>query len=399
MRLAACLLVAISVPGASARTQQPVVARQPAVLTGAVAGHISCSDTNLPARIASVTLQSIDVPGDPVPGAKAPPTEVLRTYQTSLDGSFVIPKVRPGTYYVVIQMAGYLSPITEFTRAELSQPTPEILAEVMKVVPTVTVEASHTTNLETRLDRGAAVTGVVRYDDGTAVASTYVTVLAKETKDKKDSWVSRHEGSSTDDQGHYRITGLPPGEYLLRVSLSLTDMYVSTVIDGSRSSSSNTRYSLEFYSGDTPQQSKAKSVKITEGEQHDGADLTIPVSKLHTVTGTITELRSGHIVNAGKAVLTYDDGTQLVSTNVDKDDAMFHFDFVPEGTYTLAVSEVKDVTRVEIPNPPGSFPPSDTKETTVREYGTQKQSLIVESDMSGVMVAVPPKGSRQAATQ
>ena len=399
MRAADYVLAAMCVVGCAGGAAQSVRTRPVVVATGTVSGHVYCVDTNLPARIASVTLQTIDVKAEPAPGAKEEPPEALRTYQTSLDGSFRIPKVRPGTYYVVIQMAGYLSPITEFTRAELSQPTPELLARVMKAVPNVTVEASHTTNLEVRIERGAAITGIVRYDDGTSVASRYVTALVKETKDKKDAWVSRNEGASTDDQGRYRITGLPPGEYLLRLSLSLTDMFVSSVIDGSRSSSSSTKYSLEFYSGDTTQESKGKSFKITDGEQRDGAEITIPVSKLHSVTGTITEQRSGHVVNAGKAVLTYDDGTELVSTIVDKDDAMFHFDFVPEGTYTLAVSEAKDVVREEVPKPPGYWPPYDTKETVVREYGTQKQPLVVESDMTGVVVAVAAKAGKPDGAQ
>ncbi|WP_263381909.1 carboxypeptidase-like regulatory domain-containing protein [Granulicella arctica] len=371
--------------------QQGRVARPPVVATGAVTGRVYCVDTNLPARLASVTLQTIDVKPEAAAGVREEPQVAMRTYQTSLDGSFVIPKVRPGTYYVVIQMAGYLSPISAFTRAELSQPTPETLARMLKAVPNVTVEASHTANLEVRLERGAAIAGTVRYDDGTPVISTYVTALAKETTDKKEEWVSRHEGSSTDDQGRYRITGLPPGEYREQVSLSLTDMYVSTVIDGSRSSSSSTRYSLDFYSGDTTQKSKAKSVKITDGEQRDGADMTIPVSKLHSVSGSITDA-GGHVVNAGKLALNYDDGTQLVSTTVDKEDGMFHFDFVPEGTYSLVVSEAKDVAREEIMNPPGTFPPSNFKETTVKEYGGQKQPLVVESDVAGVVMTVAAKG-------
>jgi hypothetical protein len=204
---------------------------------------------------------------------------------------------------------------------------------------------------------------------------------------------------ATDDQGHFRITGVAPGEYLLQIALTLNETFVSTAIGEAQGSSSSTMYSLNFYSGDTAEQSKGKSFRVGVGEQRDGSDLNIPVGKLHRVTGTIIEGQSGHVVNAGNAWLNFEDGTKLASTIVDANDSEFHFEFGPEGTYTLLVSDAKDVLREEIPQPAGWFPPSTTKETMVREYGTQQQSLKIESDVTGVVVSVAPKGAKPAGPQ
>ncbi len=399
MRFDALPLLALCVLISPVMAQQstPAPPSAPAVY-GSVSGHVACVDSNQPARLASVTLQTIDVKPDPVSGSEVR-ARTMRTYQTALDGSFIIPKVRPGTYYVVIQKPGYLSPITQFTQKELQQPTPETLARILRAVPTVSVEPNHVSTIDTRIERGAEFAGTIRYDDGTPVAETYVTVLTKETRDTKDTWVSNYSGGTTDDLGHYRITGLSPAEYLLQVDLRLTDMYVSNVLGGSRSSSSNSKYSLSFYSGDVTRKDKGSSIKLSAGEQHDGADITIPVSKLHSVSGTITEQRSGHVINAGQVSLAYDDGTELVSTSVDKDDSAFHFDFVPEGEYTLKVKNAKDVAREEIPSAPGTIGPTQSKETTIREYGTQSQPLVVQADSAGIVIAVPGKNAKVAGTQ
>ncbi len=374
----------------------------PPPVYGTVSGRVTCVDTNQPARLASVTLQTIDVKPEPSPGTNTPmvPVEkMMRTYQTALDGSFFIPKVTPGTYYVVIQAPGYISPITQFSQAELQQPTPEILTRILKIVPTVTVSSNQTANLETRIDRGAEFSGTISYDDGTPVGGTYVNALNKETKDGKETWVSNHNGSSTDDRGHFRITGLPPGEYLLEVDLRTYETYVSNILGGSRSSMNNSKYGLTFYSGDVARKDKGTSIKLKAGEQRDAADITIPVSKLHRVVGTLTEQRSGHVVNDGKITLKFPDGAELSNTEVDPEDNTFHFDFIPEGEYILAVTNAKDVAREQIPQPPGTFSSVRTKDTTLREYGPATQSLSVQNDISGLTINVPAKVAKPTGTQ
>ena len=395
MRVFAWFVVALTLLGASAPSQQQT-APTPRPVYGTVAGRITCVDTNLPARLASVALQSINV--RPAPAGDLPPARnepMMRTYQTSLDGSFFIPKVPPGTYYVVVQLPGYLSPIRQFSRAELERPTAESLARILKAVPTVTVEANHTATADMRIERGAELSGTIRFDDGTPIGNLSVSAPAKETQAGKDIWVSKGVAAQTDDVGHYRLTGLPPGEYLLQITLALNNVYVSSVLDDSRSMAMVTGYSLSFYSGDVARKDKAKSIKLTQGERRDGTDLTVPLSKLHRVAGTLTDQRSGHTVNAGDVALKFTDGTELVTTHVDPDDGTFHFDFVPEGEYTLFVTNAREVTRGPETIVPNITPlPWAMKETLVRPYGDTSQPLLVQNEMNGLVVPVPPKTAK-----
>ena len=80
-----------------------------------------------------------------------------------------------------------------------------------------------------------------------------------------------------------------------------------------------------------------------------------------------------------------------------REDRQFHFPYVPEGNYTLAVDGARDVTEVEVPNPPGLTPRSHLEDKTVRQYGTAKQPLLVQSDVDGVLATVP-EASKTAST-
>ena len=82
---------------------------------------------------------------------------------------------------------------------------------------------------------------------------------------------------------------------------------------------------------------------------------------------------------------------------MDPEDSTFHFDFVPEGEYTLAVSDARDVRREEVNTPSGGMPFLHTKDTTIREYGNTNQPLVVQSEVTGLAVLVSPKPAKTPA--
>ncbi len=74
--------------------------------------------------------------------------------------------VRPGSYFVVVTAAGYLTPIVEFTQAELAHPTPEIAQHIAAVLQMVNVQPNSTAAVDVRLQHGGSLSGTVRFDDG-----------------------------------------------------------------------------------------------------------------------------------------------------------------------------------------------------------------------------------------
>ena len=84
----------------------------------------------------------------------------------SLDGSFSIPAVPQGRYYVIAEQDGYISPLSLFTRAQLNDPDEAVQQKIARYITTISVTAGHTTQAEVTLIRGAVIAGTVRFEDG-----------------------------------------------------------------------------------------------------------------------------------------------------------------------------------------------------------------------------------------
>ena len=382
----------------------PAVVAAPAA-TGTVTGHVICGDSHLPARMASVVLQPVVDLASPAigPETRSSKSEATTTVVgTLLDGSFTIPNVAPGDYYVIAEKLGYLSPLSELSRDDLNHPDAQTKNLIAELLMTVTVVANRTTTTEVVLVKGATIAGTVRFDDGAPYAATEVSLLRK---DKAGKWVKFRTHliaamsfvDSTDDRGRFRLVGLPPGEYLLKATVDIHDTQTTYIFRNSGSSGPKAGFTLDVYCGDVVRQRDAKTVKVGDGEQADGNDIEISLAKLHSVSGTLVDSATGQTVNAGKVELhDSDDNAMLASTTVSGDDEAFHFLYVPEGEYTLRVTNPREVTRQEMPNCPnsangGCVPATYTKETTVQAYANGQQPMVIHTDMTGVTVRVTAK--------
>ncbi len=193
----------------------------------------------------------------------------------------------------------------------------------------------------------------------------------------------------TDDEGHYRISGLPPGKYIFQADLTVGQKLLMALLGGGGSTMDMQRFFLSIYSGGVFRQADATVIELAEAEQRTDEDLVIPVTKLHTVTGTIVSAHDGHVVNAGTLKLIRpEDHSEQAAAVVDKDDATFRFEFVPEGDYVLEASSPRDVIWQEQPTCPRCFPPTNTVEKFVHGYADARQPLNVHSDTIGVSVPV-----------
>ena len=59
----------------------------------------------------------------------------------------------------------------------------------------------------------------------------------------------------------------------------------------------------------------------------------------------------------------------MTDASISFDDAAFHLEYVPEGTFTLQVSGAKDLTKVQVENPVGYTPRFHEESKTVKTYG------------------------------
>lgn len=362
-------------------------------VSGSVSGTVTCTDTNLPAHYASIALEPVRevsaIPAAPEPkSTKAESPAMISVIRTHLDGTFQIAKVRPGRYYVVVQNPGYLSPASQFTQVQINHPTAALQEAIAKVVPILTITANANSTLNVALQRAASISGNVRFDDGSPAAGLFLKFERKEADGKFVDVALDADGP--DDQGHFRASGVPTGEYRVSTDLSVRDLQVTGVFGGGHGSVSSYADGISIYYGDTFHQKEAKIVKI-EGGESITADITIPASKIHSLTGALVDARTGHVINDGKVTLAEPNTEEpFTTTKVQADEPIYHFEYVPEGDYTVRVKDAQDVNRVAIPYAPGSFGTAKYKETVLKQYQPYEVPLKVQTDQAGLNLPLTP---------
>ena len=315
---------------------------------GSIAGHVYCGDIHVPARLASVTIQSDASVGiEPSRGATVSPSELPISTKTDLDGKFTMSGVKAGKYFVLAWLPGYLSPLARLADEtdKFGDPSGGFKHGLEQLVPSVIVEANQTSSIDIRLERGAEISGTVSYDDGGPAVGAEVELL-QQTKDVEwrvvplsNSLVTFKNGN-TDDRGRFRLVGVPPGRYIVSAALPLQTFSGAGIDRGS------VRYvmprtlngKLEVYSGDTLRKAHARATKIATDETRPGTDITIPLSKLRSIAGVLTAASDRHRLKAGLIELLYtDDRSVAQRTHVDED-GTFLINFVMDGDYILRVA-------------------------------------------------------------
>jgi hypothetical protein len=393
-----------------------------------VSGHVLCADTNAPARFAKVLLKSstpdhagedmmnsmlsniqkaAEKSGDAkplTPDRKAAMataargmnqvTDMLSATTVGLDGAYSFAGVKPGTYYVHAILPGYIDPVSQFSDEDFASTDPAVRARIAQL-PTITVTGTDSAHADVRLERGAAVSGRITYDDGTPASGWSIAVVKPKTQEDPGEAIAAAMAPAlamggmatvfkTDDLGSYRISGLNSGEIVLRVSLTATPVGVNAgnISDG------GSGIALTVYSGNTFDRAAAKAIKLIAGDEIAGVDITIPSHKLHSIAGHVVSKDDGHTLNMGQVTLTDKNNPALHLMAAIRDDGSFHFECLPGGiSYTVTVADAADGRhKPSRANFMGMNLPDDE---ILRKYGTDSTNvLLADSDVDSVKLSV-----------
>lgn len=407
MRVLTIILIAFAV---TLSAQQPTPAT-PAVAVGQVTGRVSCADIGQPARFASVQLIGEHPPQAPIFDTSAPGknpdfekslAKVMAAVMkgsnlsavTGLDGSFSLDKVPPGTYYVVAQLAGYQSAFSQISAMERVKADESTIKTVEALAEKVIVQPGQSAHVEIRLEKGASISGVIRYDDGSP-APTVIPVLVSLGKDGK--WKELSPASTlpvaTDDRGHYRIFGIAPGKYAVKATLPT--MQTTTGLGASVSMHMSLGDALIVYSSGALREKDIKPLDVGTGEDVEGVDLIFPLDNLHSVSGSVVAKADNHSVDFGTLLLQdADTKTTLRTTNVDQDGG-FHFNYVPEGQYLLKTAGAADTDSAGSGDA-GSDLARMMHSKVLRSYGDTELPITVKNDAVGLVLQVPDQGAPAA---
>lgn len=342
---------------------------------GAVTGIVLCADTGKPARFAIVALTAAPRsdekgdPGDPLPAAEITATD--------LDGRFRLEAVPPGHYYAFATLEGYLDPRNGLDPDRIrslstgAEQRTYSIEQWKNQLTEVTVAVHRVSEVSIQIERAAEISGTVTYDDGSPAIGMHF-LLTRKTENNGwanvglpllDSW-SMHAVS--DGHGHYSLTNLTAGEYA-----------VCTLMPADSEEEAPT-----FCLGGTFRKKDAATVKIKAGEIATGTDIEIPLSGLHTVAGTVTAIADGHAVGRGRVRLLYADNRDPARETSLIDDGSFSFEYVPEGSYILQVSQASDAEPENSGAGEGDNTTPPPKTSTPRHYTDKEIPLAVAGEVN-----------------
>ena len=269
---------------------------------------------------------------------------------TALDGSFRVPHMPPGDYFILVFAAGYLSPLDGVMVSNTKDSA--LLRSVGTLLegkaPKVSIHGQETARLDVVLQRGAILAGSVVYSDGSPAAELPVLLQRPEPakgEGKQEELIDAgamlgemlRQRPTTDDQGHFRISGIPGGRYRLAVtqrfeqSTSPAEDLVDRFNPGLEK---NDR--LTIYSGNTLHQKDAKFYELRPGETLDGVEIILPLTGLHSIQGVATA-KDGMPLNFGLLSLSDTaDPTINFHTKI-RAGGEFLFGGIPEGTYEMKI--------------------------------------------------------------
>lgn len=358
------------------------VAKKPDPTKGTVTGIVTCADTGKPARFATVNLAAIPRKGANAGGNDQTPA--MESATTDLDGRFTLEAVEPGQYLAFATLEGYLDPLRglDFGRLNAlkneSEQSQDMIDQWKGHMAEVTVSRRRTAELAIQIERGAEINGEVTYDDGSPAIGMRFQLLRNAGKSGWNSvGLALFRGwaidSTSDGHGRYSLTNLPGGEYKLCASMPLD----------------NEEAAPAFCLGDTFRKKDAAITKLAAGEILNGVDIVIPLSGLHSVSGTVAVLADGHAPAHAKVHLLYADDREDARVLALNDDGTFTFEYVPEGKYILQVTGAEDAEQANTAPGSGDSDSSPQKVKTVR-YADKEIPLTVQDDTEDLRIALAP---------
>jgi len=406
----ACIACAASLCAQNVPAPTPAAPAVPAekasLPSGSITGTVLCSDTHRPARGATIIVSPL-----PSEDGKQQPSEgTSGTSRVNMDGTYTAQHLRSGEYFVIAILPGYLSPVDDFSAADMDDHSPAKMRALMAPYGSAIVHAGSPTTFDITLERGAAISGQVSYADGapaTQVSIDFEDVNAKPSTGKSahdnvnvGAYVRQiftHQSQSTDDQGHYRIAGIKPGSYRVVAVQASPSSSMQEGFEGVMGLTPDTK-ALRFYSGNTIHKKSAKVYDLRAGDEVTGIDIVIPPSIFHRVHGTLT-VKDGRTINTASLVLTdsSDDSTKFTASV--SEDGTFDFATVPSGTYKLAASGAKIVVAAANTQPGTPF--RYAAKHTTNAFADGDTSVVVnDSDLDDVSltlneIPVPPDADKQ----
>jgi hypothetical protein len=280
---------------------------------------------------------------------------------TDGDGNFMVKNVRAGTYYAVVNAPGVVSPVAYLDFAKMGPGSAggekESLNEAFVNFDKIVVDGVNEVYVQVPAKRGGAISGRVFYENGDPAIGVKVEMLRK-VNGKYISVISSlmsimsmfsgGTGGQTDDRGMYRFSGLPAGDYIVKVSESAqhTDEQQQRFGGGMESLLFGFSSMLTFYYPDASDAKDAQMLNVLLGQEQSEINIAIPDKRLFSLAGKVISQKdkkplAGAKVSLKKKGQTDSSLFSLIGAemNVVTADVEGNWKFkeLPKGDYTITV--------------------------------------------------------------
>jgi hypothetical protein len=246
--------------GAAGRGQRPAratPARADAPRgTSVMRGIIVTADNGAPIRRAQVRVVS-------------PEVRESRVTTTDTQGRFEIKELPAGRYTMTVSKAGFVT-LQYGQRRPSESGTPIELADAQSL-----------DKLSVALPRGSVLGGRIVDEFGEPVANATVSAwrYAYQGGARRMTQGGQNSRDTTDDQGQYRLFGLPPGEYFVSAMLRGGPEYTDPTGEVSG-------YAATYYPG-TPNVADAGRVTLAVSQENTSVNFGLIATRLVRVSGTV----------------------------------------------------------------------------------------------------------------
>jgi hypothetical protein len=243
---------------------------------------------------------------------------------TDADGNYEIKELTAGRYNITVTKGGFVQ--GNYGQRRAGEPgTPIDLSDG---------QTADKVNIV--LSRGSVISGKIVDDGGEPVAGTMVAAMRYQfVGGTRRLMPGGGEGSSdrTDDQGSFRLFGLPPGDYYVSANNRNNMMMVPGV-----NNTESEGFAPTYFPG-TPNIAEATRVTVRAGQEMTGANFALIVARMARVRGRAMNSRGEPVANA-MLMLTPDEPVVMsmgFNNAMVAGDGSFQFSNVPPGRYNLQV--------------------------------------------------------------
>ena len=349
-------------------------------VTGAtLRGRLVYEDSGRPVRYAMVSLLRADekTSGEFYSGYSA------KYVKTDENGEFVIKNVGAGSYYPFVKSEGILNRNSyRFIQKDDSE---------NEIFEKITVSGLGEFPVLIRAKRGGAISGRIFYADGEAAVGVKVEAL-KKTQDKfeqSNPYSSETSVGSvtTDDRGVYRFSGLPVGQYIVRVIEPVSHKIDKAEYDyGYRGNEQSNVLQTYFPEGEISKD--AKILDVERGQEQTEININLPDRKLFSVSGRVVLKKNQQPIKdfdiSFIKISDFDNGVigdynRSSSIKTDKE-GLWHLKSLPKGKYSVTAFQ-------------GYVGQTNEKEKMPEYPSIRKEIEITDKELTEIIFEIPSESS------